>query len=196
MGQATIPCEEAECYEPPLPLLGNPPAFTLSVQAYGLHRSLRLKPRSGLPLCGCAGGTTHTRVDGLSRRKAAGLPRKLQTEACNPPACLRRRQALFHAQRASASRLDNRSAVVSGVCAASLAAGLPQTPGQTRFLSRFAVVSANFRTFSPAVNTAGRQPAAGLLRRFFYSALGFNTPPQTLFARLLRARISSTHKNW
>ena len=39
----------------------------------GCLRSLRHKPRSGLPLCGCAGGTTHTRVGDVSRRKAAGL---------------------------------------------------------------------------------------------------------------------------
>jgi hypothetical protein len=38
----------------------------------------------------------------------------------------------------TASRLDNRFAVVSGVCGVSLTAGLPQTPGQTRFLSRLA----------------------------------------------------------
>ena len=36
-------------------------------------RSLRHKPRSGLPLCGCASGTTHTRVGGVRRRKAACL---------------------------------------------------------------------------------------------------------------------------
>ncbi|MDR0684876.1 MAG: hypothetical protein LBF83_07085, partial [Spirochaetaceae bacterium] len=39
--------------------------------ALRISRSLLHKLRSGLPLCGCASGTTHTRVGGVSRCKAA-----------------------------------------------------------------------------------------------------------------------------
>ena len=77
----------------------------------GRRRLRRLERRGGKP---AAGSTLRVELRSLRRQPGGWL-----TANSRP----KRITVFFHAKR-----MDNRYAVVSGVCGASLAAGLPQTP--------------------------------------------------------------------
>jgi hypothetical protein len=150
----------------------NPLSFTLSEYQGRRTTALRLSPEFAPPAWRLA-------------------YRKLRTEACNPlsftlneyqgrrttalrlspefapPAWrlayrkLQAQSACFHARRMTRTT-DNRYAVVSGVCATSLAAGLPQTPGPIRLLSRSANDKDNGQPLRGCLRSLRRQPGGWL----------------------------------